>query len=790
MVLTLKPEGLLEFYAYTTKTGKNLLASALVEFDEIHLELPLELPGVSPPKAETPNLRLYEEIVKALERASSVQKRIFTGSSPSDNPEEDIKRLDELVGKAISLEKQINLSKKAKKIVSERKKRLSEVESELSDVEEKLRRYYATALETVSKDPSKMKIARLIVEADSEILRSLSLLNASLDKSTSMDDMKIILNNVIRTTDNIKGKLRKISESIAEGNLDLLISKTEDIENSLKDIISSVGEYLTLSGKFSQLESLEKMWERISDVSKRMPEIQLMISEQVPTVRRISQEKEEVARRMNELVDIIRTKVKSSVDQMDSLYRSFRELRECVVSVDVLIAGEAEKSIYEMLEKSQPLLAEREKVELELSELSKLMDKEHVDKLKKELENIKREISEVASRLYKTKEVIRHKAVEEKVSLMIYEGSDIVVAHGWVPKSLASSLKSHLERSMGGLVAVELETPSRKEKPPSRVKLPKMALPVSLLTHKLYGFPNIKEIDPTVITSFLFPLMFGMMFGDMGHGALVAIFGLFLLLKTKGSLRDLGGILLYSGIFATIFGYLYGAAFFVELGTHVLSPIKEPTRLFGIALLIGAFEILLAFIIRTINKILSGDKFAAFMEYGGVLTIAMYSGAVYAAIRNGADVMKTVSDPLFQAMVIPLLITGVAPMLRSMMEGHGILHGMPEMVSTFIESTLALFSNSLSFIRLAAFAVAHETFGVLAGMFTVGSTSITPENLMHLLTNPISLVTFIFINIAVIGLEGLLSFIQAMRLTFYEFFTKFYSANGRPFLRVRELISS
>jgi V/A-type H+-transporting ATPase subunit I len=115
---------------------------------------------------------------------------------------------------------------------------------------------------------------------------------------------------------------------------------------------------------------------------------------------------------------------------------------------------------------------------------------------------------------------------------------------------------------------------------------------------------------------------------------------------------------------------------------------------------------------------------------------------------------------------------------------------MPEMVSTLIESTLALFSNSLSFIRLAAFAVAHETFGVLTGMFTVGSTSITPENLMHLLTNPISLVTFIFINIAVIGLEGLLSFIQAMRLTFYEFFTKFYSANGRPFLRVRELLPS
>ncbi|RZN59449.1 MAG: hypothetical protein DSO07_11375 [Thermoproteota archaeon] len=787
---TLKPEDVIEFYAYTTKTGKNLLASALVEFDEVNLELPLELPGVNPPKSETPNLRLYEEISKALERASSIQKRFLADSSPSDNPDEDIKMLDELIGRAISLEKQINLSRKAKKIISERKKRLSEVESELSDIEEKLRRYYATALEAVSKDPSKMKIARLMIETDSEILRAISLLNSSLDKSTSIDDMRIILNNVVNIIYSIKKRLKEISEKVIEGSLESLISEIDHAESNLKEVLSSIGEYLTLSGKFSQLESLEKMWERISDVSKRMPEIQPIISEQIPAARRISQEKEEIARRMNELVDIIRTRVKGSVDCLDLLYKNFREIRERVISVDALIAGEAEKSIYEMLEKSQPLLAEREKVGVELSELSKLMDKEYVKQLKKELEDTKKSILEIASRLYKTKEAIRHKAVEEKVSLMIYEGSDIVVAHGWVPRRLANNLKSHLERSMGGLVAVELEAPSKKKKPPSRIKLPKIASPVSLLTHKLYGFPNIKEIDPTVITSFLFPLMFGMMFGDMGHGAIVAIFGLFLFLKTKGSLRDLGGILLYSGIFATIFGYLYGAAFFVEIGTHVLSPIKEPTKLFGIALLIGAFEILLAFVIRTIDKILSGDKFAAFLEYGGILTIAMYAGAVYAAIRNGADVMKTVSDPLFQAMVIPLLITATTPMLKSMKEGHGLLHGMPEMVSTLIESTLALFSNSLSFIRLAAFAVAHETFGVLTGMFTVGSTSITPENLMHLLTNPISLVTFIFINIAVIGLEGLLSFIQAMRLTFYEFFTKFYSANGRPFLRVRELLPS
>ena len=96
--------------------------------------------------------------------------------------------------------------------------------------------------------------------------------------------------------------------------------------------------------------------------------------------------------------------------------------------------------------------------------------------------------------------------------------------------------------------------------------------------------------------------------------------------------------------------------------------------------------------------------------------------------------------------------------------------------------------NSLSFIRLAAFAVIHEVFGVLAATSLVGKEVITIEEI-HLLMNPVVLIAMILINIAVMGLEGMLSFIQSTRLTFYEFFTKFYSAVGRRFKRVSELLA-
>jgi len=165
----------------------------------------------------------------------------------------------------------------------------------------------------------------------------------------------------------------------------------------------------------------------------------------------------------------------------------------------------------------------------------------------------------------------------------------------------------------------------------------------------------------------------------------------------------------------------------------------------------------------------------------------MYAGAVYAILRDNAQIMLVLKDPLFQAMVIPLLVTVLSPIYRSVKEGHGIGLGATEAVETFLESVLALLSNSLSYVRLAAFAVIHEVFGVLAAQLITGQEIVSINNIGALLS-PIALISFIFVNVAVMGLEGMLSFIQATRLTFYEFFTKFYKAAGRQFKRVSELL--
>jgi len=112
---------------------------------------------------------------------------------------------------------------------------------------------------------------------------------------------------------------------------------------------------------------------------------------------------------------------------------------------------------------------------------------------------------------------------------------------------------------------------------------------------------------------------------------------------------------------------------------------------------------------------------------------------------------------------------------------------MSEFIAVALEGTLALLSNSLSYVRLAAFAVIHEVFGVLTAQLIAGQEIFNLSNI-GLLMSPVALGSFIFVNIAVMGLEGLLSFIQATRLTFYEFFTKFYRASGRQFKRVSELL--
>ncbi len=793
----LKPEKVVRFYAYTTKPHVDSMAKTLMEFDDVHVEPPEGLPGVKPPEGiETPELEAYENIVRALERASSltgipIEEILAEAQSERASLSEDYKKviseLDDLVGKYLSIKKEIELAKKAKSLLKERIRRFEELESKLSDLEMKIREYYAAALEVTEENPAKLRLGRVLLEVDRGLLRVSSLVNASLDTSMSIDDVNEIIKNALELLNEIKAKIHGIEEDIPDREkLEGIKLGMDDLIEALEGVRKDIYEYMTKRDKLSELKAVESMWSKMRDSMKKVPELTPLLAEREPAIAKITQQIAQLEDNVKESEISIREALVSAKKIATKVRESFIELRDALLSMREVSAGEAEQRVSELIENAKPLIAERGKLSEEIEKLKSLSEKEEVlrlkDELKKSLANIKGKMHVLASLALE----LKPKALVQKLRTMTYVGEEIAVISGWVPQKRRNELDKSLRDNLGRYVAVEFEE-VKEDKAPSKIKMPNIMKPITLLTHKLYGMPSIYELDPTILTAIFFPLMFGMMFGDMGHGLSTLLLGVYLYKKFRGSMKDLGGLLIYSGIASMFFGYLYGMFFFVEVLKPIISPLHDTMQLIVVSLLFGALEMEVGFIVNTINKFIEGDLFAAIFEYKGLATVIMYLGAVLAVTWDRAQLNLIAKDPLFLSMGIFLLITMVSPIYRSVREGHGIGEGMSELIAVALEGTLALLSNSLSYVRLAAFAVIHEVFGVLAAQLIAGQEIFSLSNI-NLLLSPVALGSFIFVNIAVMGLEGLLSFIQATRLTFYEFFTKFYRASGRQFKRVSELL--
>ncbi len=83
-----------------------------------------------------------------------------------------------------------------------------------------------------------------------------------------------------------------------------------------------------------------------------------------------------------------------------------------------------------------------------------------------------------------------------------------------------------------------------------------------------------------------------------------------------------------------------------------------------------------------------------------------------------------------------------------------------------LETLIVLIANSVSYIRLAAFAIAHDALALAAVIFApmIGSVP-----------------SYIVMNVVVFLIEGFAALIQSLRLMYYEFSTKFYVGNGVPY---------
>jgi V/A-type H+-transporting ATPase subunit I len=366
-----------------------------------------------------------------------------------------------------------------------------------------------------------------------------------------------------------------------------------------------------------------------------------------------------------------------------------------------------------------------------------------------------------------------------------------VLLSGWVPADERATLEQRLRDVTGGRCVIE--TASAEEMPleqiPVLLRHPRVLRPFEMLV-TAYGLPSYQELEPTLFVALSYVLMFGMMFGDAGHGSVLAAGGLTTLLAGRTRrIRDVGVLLLFGGLSSMVFGAVYGSCFGLpQLKQYALwhDPLEgDPMVLMYGAIRLGVVMISLGLILNIINCFRRGDVLGGFLDKFGVVGLMFYWGMLTLLIQHAAiESRGLVNLALGLFLVLPIVGWSLKEPLeyarsrravQSADSGGGFGAALTESLVGAFEAVLSYLANTISFVRLAAYAMSHAALLVAAFMMAA--------EVRHLSFGGglLSVLVIIAGNVVAIILEGIIASVQALRLEYYEFFGKFFSGSGRPF---------
>lgn len=368
-----------------------------------------------------------------------------------------------------------------------------------------------------------------------------------------------------------------------------------------------------------------------------------------------------------------------------------------------------------------------------------------------------------------------------------YHGSFIMV--GWIPADKEKYFTQHLDEIKSVEYSLSDGKEEMKHSPPVILKNPPFVRLYEFYV-KMYGLPSYNELDPTAIVAFTYTLFFGIMFGDMGQGLVVAIVG-FLMWKLKK--MEIGRILIPCGISGMVFGFIYGSVFGFE---HALDPVYK--ALFGLdekpvevmepntiniiiygSVAIGIVTIVISMIMNIVSSLKRKDPESAFFGANGIAGFVFYVALVAGLICQmmlGVEIMNPIY--IVCLIVIPLIFIFMREPFGRLAEGKK--KWQPEKWGDYctqsffevFEICLSYVTNTMSFLRIGAYILVH------AGMMLVVFT------LAEMIGGVGYIVMIIVGNGIVMALEALLVAIQVLRLDYYEIFSRFYIGEGRQFTPV------
>ena len=353
---------------------------------------------------------------------------------------------------------------------------------------------------------------------------------------------------------------------------------------------------------------------------------------------------------------------------------------------------------------------------------------------------------------------------------------------GWMPKDEADRFRKEIENDAQTFCVVEDNSNNIMSSPPTKIKNPGLFKPFEMYV-EMYGLPSYQEIDPTILVGLTYSVLFGFMFGDAGQGLCLLLGGL-LLYKLKK--MRLAGIISCCGFFSTIFGFLFGSIFGFEdiIEPLWLRPAEAMTSLpfigklntvFVVAIGIGMGIILLCMVLNIINSLREKDVEKTWFDTNGAAGLVFYGALAGTIILYMSGNPLPATALLVVLFIIPLILMFFKEPLTAMVEKKketmttGVGMFITQGIFELFEVLLSYFSNTLSFIRVGAFAVSHAAMMEVVLMLA-GAEAGSPN-----------WAVIVGGNLFVCGMEGLIVGIQVLRLEYYELFSRFYRGSGREF---------
>ncbi|MDR0616027.1 MAG: ATPase [Synergistaceae bacterium] len=354
------------------------------------------------------------------------------------------------------------------------------------------------------------------------------------------------------------------------------------------------------------------------------------------------------------------------------------------------------------------------------------------------------------------------------------------ILSGWIPEDTYDAVRKTIgnDAPLSAIIVEQVsDIPFTGVRVPTLLRNNKLVQAFQSIV-AMYSVPSYGEVDPAPFVAFTFILFFGFMFGDVGHAILLFLAASYLD-KKRILNRSLAYVMKCASCSAFIFGLLYGSVMGVEgffFKPLWLSPMHNTGLLFSIAIIAGVVMISAGMILNMISRYRDKDFGRLLFDGQGLAGLLVYWGAAGAICISIFDLPLPFSVSYLWYAILGLVILTLFrdTLARTLLHQKAEEESATLKIFEVLHNLMNYFTNTASFVRLAAFALNHVALS-MAVLILAGMLERLPGGLF------LKALLFVLGNIFIVCLEGLIVFIQVLRLEYYEFFSKFYRGGGNVF---------